>query len=380
MLLAQLAEFSFVQREHVLPGLLQQAADHGDPLERRAEVDVVALEGAGGRAVGGGGHVAEQPLDEVHHPVVVLVRHVKLHDRELRVVGAVHALVPEVPAELVHPVEAADDQALQVELVGDTQVVGHVQRVVVRDEGLGRGTAGNGLQHRGVHLHVTGVVQVAAHGAHRAGALHEGLLHPGVHHQVHVAHAVPQFGVGEGIVHVALLVGLHHGQRPQGLGQHGELLHVERQFPGAGAEREAPQSDEVAQVQQLLEDLVVERLVLAGADLVAGDVDLLIPGVVAQHGEAGLAHDAHAHQAAGHHHVGGGLFTFRRACSGKVLLEGGRGMRDRESGGRKGLDAQFAELVQGLAAGDLLVGQGVGHGVPDEGPQRYPATGRAGSA
>ena len=155
---------------------------------------------------------------------------------------------------------------------------------------------------------------------------------------------------------------------------------MQRQFPGAGAEREALHPHEVAQVQQLLEDLVVEGLVLAGADLVAGDVDLLVAGVVAQHGEAGLAHDAHAHEAAGHHHVGGGLFTFRRSCSCKVLLERHRGMRHRESGGRKGLDAQFAELVQGLAAGDLLVGQGVGHGVPDEGPQRYPATGRAGSA
>jgi hypothetical protein len=61
-------------------------------------------------------------------------------------------------------------------------------------------------------------------------------------------------------------------------------------------------ADEVAEVQQFLEDLVVHRLVLAGGDLVAVDVDLLVAGGIAQHGEAGLAHHTHAHQAAGEHH------------------------------------------------------------------------------
>ena len=56
------------------------------------------------------------------------------------------ALVAEVLADLVDPVEPADDEALQVELVGDTQVEVRLQLVRMRDEGVCESPAVTGLQ------------------------------------------------------------------------------------------------------------------------------------------------------------------------------------------------------------------------------------------
>jgi len=59
-------------------------------------------------------HPFEHLLDELHHPDVILVGDVYLHDCELGIVRAVHALVAEVLAELVYAVEPSDDQLLEV--------------------------------------------------------------------------------------------------------------------------------------------------------------------------------------------------------------------------------------------------------------------------
>jgi hypothetical protein len=62
------------------------------------------------------------------------------------------ALVAEVAVDLEHALEAADHQPLQVQLGRDAQEHLLVQRVVVRDEGLGVGAARDRVQHRRLHL------------------------------------------------------------------------------------------------------------------------------------------------------------------------------------------------------------------------------------
>ena len=106
--------------------------------------------------LGGGG---EQVLEQVHHVVEVGVGLVELHGGELRVVLGVHALVAEDAADLIHPLQAADDEPLQVQLGGDAHVHVDVQGVVVGDEGAGGGAAGDGVQHGGLHLHVAPAIQ-----------------------------------------------------------------------------------------------------------------------------------------------------------------------------------------------------------------------------
>jgi hypothetical protein len=62
------------------------------------------------------------------------------------------ALVAETPVDLEHALEAAHQQALEVQLRRDAQVHLLVQRVVVRDERLGVGAARDRVEHGRLHL------------------------------------------------------------------------------------------------------------------------------------------------------------------------------------------------------------------------------------
>jgi hypothetical protein len=97
--------------------------------------------------------VAEQAFGEVHQRVVVRIRLVELHHREFGVVARREAFVAEVAVDLEDLLEAADDQALEVQLRRDAQELLHVERVVVGDEGLGRGAAGDRVHHRRFDFH-----------------------------------------------------------------------------------------------------------------------------------------------------------------------------------------------------------------------------------
>ena len=57
-------------------------------------------------------HVAEHVLGEVHHSLVVRVRLIELHQRELGVVAGIQALVPEHASYLVDALQTADNEAL----------------------------------------------------------------------------------------------------------------------------------------------------------------------------------------------------------------------------------------------------------------------------
>ena len=72
-----------------------------------------------------------------------------------------------------------------------------------------------------------------------------------------------------------------------------QLLGVDAQLAGAGAEQVAFHADDVAEVEQL------EERVIALAHGVLLDVDLQALAVLLQVGEAGLAHVAQRHQASG---------------------------------------------------------------------------------
>ena len=297
------------------------------------------------------GDALEHILGEGHHPVVVLVGHVDFHGGELGVVGAVHTLVAEVAAELIHSGEATHDEALEVELVGDAEVEVDVERVVVGDEGACSGAAGDALQHGGVHLEVALLVEVGTHLVHYLGTLHEDVAHLRVDDEVDVALAVAQLGVAEGVVDHAVLL-LDDGQGAQALAEDGEALHMDGGLAHLGDEDVAGDADDVADVEQAFEDGVVEGLVVAGAYLVALDVELYAAGVVLQLDEAGGAHDAAAHDAAGEADILEESIVLREA--GQDV--GGFGV-DLIEGGGIGVDAECTELGEGIAAYLFLFGQ-----------------------
>ena len=120
---------------------------HGESLPL-GQVDGVAVELGDGGAI----HLARDELDQLlgdlHQVVVVGVGLVELEHGELGVVLGADALVAEVAIDLVDAVEAADDEALEIELRRDAQEEIHIEGVVVGPEGPRRGTAGDLLHHR----------------------------------------------------------------------------------------------------------------------------------------------------------------------------------------------------------------------------------------
>jgi hypothetical protein len=160
-----------------------------------------ATSGTGASAAEHGAHrvggARDQALDAVHHHRVVGVRLVELEHRELGVVRAVDPLVPEVVPDLVHALEAAHDQPLEVQLVGDAQVERHVERVVVRRERPRGRAAVQRLQHRRLDLEVAEPVEERAHGRDHPRARDERAPHLGVHREVGVALPVALLGVAE---------------------------------------------------------------------------------------------------------------------------------------------------------------------------------------
>ncbi len=116
------AQGIFVHAGDVETGVFLDCLSHSDTRERSFEAYSVVADAYVGGAVYVKTYFFEHAFGESHHPVVVLVGHVNLHASELGVVGAVHAFVAEVLGELVNAVEASDNQALQIKLVGNTQV------------------------------------------------------------------------------------------------------------------------------------------------------------------------------------------------------------------------------------------------------------------
>ena len=346
--LAGLAEFLLAHAADVDTGLLLDELAHGGAAERGLEVDVVAPDVDLRGTVESQGDALEHVLGEGHHPVVVLVGHIDFHGGELGVVGAVHALVAEVAAELIHTGEATDYQTLEVELVGNAEIEVDVQRVVVRDEGARGGTAGDALQHGGVHLEVALLVEVTAHLVHYLGTLHKGVADMGVDDEVDVALAVAQLGVAEGVVDHAVLL-LDDGQGAQALAEHGEALHMDGGLTHLGNKHIARYADNVADVEQALEDGIVEGLVLPGAYLVALDVELDATRVVLQLDKGGGAHDAAAHDAAGEADV-----LEERVVLGVALKDVGGGGVDLVEGGGIGVDAEGFELGERISS-DLFL-------------------------
>ena len=181
-------------------------------------------------------HLARDGLDELldprHGVGVVRVGLVPLEHRELGRVLVGEALVAEVLAQLVDAVEPADDEALEVELVGDAEVEVGVEFVVVRDERLGEGTAVARLQHRGLDLEKTVLVEVAPDRRDHARAQLEvraGLL---VHQQVEVALPVARLDVGDAVEGVR--------ERPTDLRQQHELGDRQRRLAALRRGRACP--------------------------------------------------------------------------------------------------------------------------------------------
>ncbi len=339
----------FIHFTDIYAGVFFDGFKHADALVGPGEVDGVLSHLDFGAAGNFTGYAFEAFFDHVHHPDVVFVGHVNFHGSELGIVGAIHAFVAEHFSELIDTVEASDDESFEVELVGDAQIEGDVEGVVMRFKGAGCGAAVDGLEDGRFHFEPAVLVEVVAHGLDEFAALFEDFADFGIDDEVHIALAVAEFGVGEGIVNIAFFIAFDDGQGAQRFAEELELIHMYGGFPGFGFEDAAFYADDVAEVEQFFEDGIVEGFVFARAYLIAIDVELDAAGFVLQHGKRGFAHDASSHEPAGEADFLKVVF-FR-----VVLLENFFGMGIYiPTFGRVGVDAELNNFLQVFPAHDFL--------------------------
>ena len=231
-----------------------QRVNELDARPRPRQIDLAPAEGHRrpvGRRLRG---PLDQCLEPLHRVAVVGVRLVPLELRELRRMLVGDALVAEVLRELVHPLEASDDQPLEVELVRDPQVEVAVEEVGVRDERLRESTAVAWLEDGRFDFNEALPIQVAPSLRHDSGAQDGQLARVLVHQEVEVSAAIARFDVGDAVEGV--------GQRTPDLCQHLERIDGERRLtaprlhrlaggPHNVAERDVRELDAVSLAEEL---------------------------------------------------------------------------------------------------------------------------------
>ncbi len=244
----------------------------------------------------------EELFDQRHHVVVVGIGPVGFHLRELGIVRPVQAFVPEVLADFEHLLQAADNQPLQVELIGNPHEHLLFEHVVERFKRPRRGPAVNRLQDRRLDLDESALGQEPAHQRGYPRPVDEHLPRLLVHNQVNVALAIAHLDVGEP---VELL-----RQRVERLGQKDQLLHVHGDLAGLRPEHLAPPSHEVAEVKQAQ---VCERLL---AQHILAQIKLQLPGFILNVGELGLPVLPPRHQPSRNPNLENGDWSGHRGCTG----------------------------------------------------------------
>ena len=86
--------------------------------------------------------------------------------------------------------------------------------------------------------------------------LQEGVLHAIIHDEVHITLTVAKLGVVEGVIDIALGISLDDRQRLEALAEHGQLLSMDANLASLCSEHIALDADEVAKVEELLEERI----------------------------------------------------------------------------------------------------------------------------
>ena len=105
----------------------------------------------------------------------------------------------EITIDFKYPIKAPDHQTLEVKLRCDAQEHFHVERVVVRNKGLGRRAAGNHMQHRRFDFHEIMAIHKTPDRRHRISTRLKGTACLLVHDQIDIALPIFGFLIGESV-------------------------------------------------------------------------------------------------------------------------------------------------------------------------------------
>ena len=198
----------------------------------------------------------------------------------------VDALVAKVVADLVHAVEAADHQPLEIQLIGDAHEERHVERVVMRREGPRRRSTVLGLQYGRLHLEKIAPVEKAPDRRRHPRPRDEQRANLRMHRKIGVPLTVALFGVRESRVphrHAIHYFFLAVWQWPQRLRQQLDGADANCHLARPRSHERTRRADNVADVVEI--ELREQRL----AQLVLPEVELDPATAVGEVRESSLA-------------------------------------------------------------------------------------------
>ena len=130
-------------------------------------------------------------LRQIHHAAVIGVCLIKLEHRELGIVPRRNPLIPEVAINLVHAVEPANREPLQIQLRRNPQIKIDVQRVVMRHKRPCDRASRDGLHHRRFDFNETASAEKIPHGLNQLRALQKNFAYLGIHEQIDIPLPIP---------------------------------------------------------------------------------------------------------------------------------------------------------------------------------------------
>ena len=181
-----------------------------------------------------------EPLGVVDHLVAAAIGGVEFEHCEFRIVARRDSFVSKIAPDFEHALEAADEQALQMQLLGDAQKQIARQSVMMGGKRLRRRAAGDGLQNRRFHFEVAVRAQLLAQGAQNPAALLQHGAGVFVAHQREIGAAEALFDIGQAVK--------LFGRRAQRFGEQPRLVGAQRQLSNAGFEDRAARANNVAQI------------------------------------------------------------------------------------------------------------------------------------
>jgi hypothetical protein len=81
-----------------------------------------------------------------------------------------NTFVAKYASYLVNSVKAANHQSLEVKLYRNSQIEVFIERMMVGDKRASQCSAGTGLKHRSLYLHITPIVEKTSYGSDNLGA------------------------------------------------------------------------------------------------------------------------------------------------------------------------------------------------------------------
>ena len=186
--------FDFVP---VYTGIFLNSIYHCDTFKRFAQIHLDTVVGNGGCAKNSLCNIAIHILSQIHHAVVIGVCLIKLHQCKLWIMTCIQSLVTEYTADLVNTLHASDDQSLQIQFQGNTQLQVFVQCIEMCFERSCCCTAGIGYQHRCFNFQESLSVQILTYCTDDPGTFDKGFFYVCVHDQIDITLTITDVGIGQ---------------------------------------------------------------------------------------------------------------------------------------------------------------------------------------